>query len=78
MRDVADSRDCTLAQVSLAWMIRKEPFIVPIPGTRKRDRLVENLGAADVELTAAEVASIDAALDAMDMSDVYGGTTVKK
>lgn len=78
VRDVADSRDCTLAQVSLAWMIRKKPFIVPIPGTRKRDRLVENLGAADVELTAAEVASIDAALDAMDMSDVYGGTTVKK
>ena len=42
------------------------------------DRLLENLGAADVRLSASEVAEIDAALDAMEMSDVYGGTTVKK
>jgi len=78
VRDVADSRDCTLAQVSLAWMICKESFIEPIPGTRKRGRLLENLGAADVELTRDEVAGIDAALAAMDMSEVYGGITVKK
>lgn len=65
------------AQISLAWMLCKKPYIVPIPGTRKRNRLTENLGAADVSLTAEEVASIDAALDAMDTSDAFGGSAVK-
>ena len=75
---VAAEHDATPAQVSLAWMLCKRPFIVPIPGTRKRDRLMENLGAAGVELSPEEVAAIDAALDGMSMSAVYGGTTVKK
>lgn len=78
VRGIADQHDCTPAQVSLAWIICKRPFIVPIPGTRKAARLAENLGAADVFLSADEVAAIDAQLDAMDMSPVYGGTAVKK
>lgn len=78
IQGVATTHDATPAQVSLAWMICKRPFIVPIPGTRKAERLAENLGAADVKLSADEVATIDAALDAMDLSPVYGGTTVKK
>lgn len=78
VRSTADDHGCTPAQVSLAWMIGKKPFIVPIPGTRKLDRLLENLGAADVALAENEIASIDSALDAMEMSDVYGGTVVKK
>ena len=47
---------------------------VPIPGSRKPERLRENLAAADIVLTANEVADIDAALDATAMSDVFGGT----
>lgn len=77
VHETAEAHRCTPAQVSLAWMICKKPWIVPIPGTRKAHRLTENLGAADVVLAPAEAAAIDAALDAMDMSAVYGGATVK-
>lgn len=75
--DMAAQHACTTAQVSLAWMMCKKPFIVPIPGTRKKERLFANLGAAGVILTADEVAAADYALEAVDMSEVYGGTTVK-
>lgn len=51
-------------------------YIVPIPGTRKPERLTENLGAADVVLSAAEVAALDAKLDQIPMSEVYGGAPV--
>ena len=74
----AQVHGCTPAQVSLAWMICKKPWIVPIPGTRRRGRLLENLGAADVVLSEAEVGLIDVALDNMEMSAVYGGTVVKR
>lgn len=77
VHDVAAAHDATPAQISLAWMICKKPWIVPIPGTRKPDRLRENLGAAAVELSPEEVAAIDAALDAMEMSPVFGGSKVK-
>lgn len=77
VHDVAAVHGATPAQISLAWMICKKPWIVPIPGTRKPERLHENLGAAAVELTSEEVAAIDAALDAMDMSAVFGGSAVK-
>jgi aryl-alcohol dehydrogenase-like predicted oxidoreductase len=75
---LAQRHDCTPAQVSLAWMICKRPFIVPIPGTRKASRLAENLGAADVILSPEEIAAIDAQLDAMDIGPVFGGTALKK
>lgn len=75
--EVAAAHRATPAQISLAWMICKEPFIVPIPGTRKQRRLKENLGAADIMLSAEEVAQIDAALQELPMSGVYGGTQVK-
>lgn len=68
----------TDAQVSLAWMLCKKPYIVPIPGSRKESRLRENAGAADVKLSADEVAALDRALDDMDMSAVFGGSTVEK
>ena len=70
--EIADERGATMAQVSLAWMLCKKPWIVPIPGSRKPERLRENLGAAQVELAAEEVARIDAALDSMDLA-VFGG-----
>ena len=76
IEDMAQAKQATPAQISLAWMICKTPSIVPIPGTRKENRLLENLGAGDIELTAEEVAKIDKALDEMTMSAVYGGTKV--
>ena len=58
-----------------SWLISKG--IIPIPGTRKADRLRENAGAADIELTKEETASIDAALDGMEMSEMFGGHKTK-
>lgn len=69
----AKEKDATPAQISLAWMLAKRPYIVPIPGSRKLSRLQENLGAAEIALTKEEVAQIDDALDHMTMSQVFGG-----
>jgi len=60
---LADRKGVTSAQIALAWLLARKPWIVPIPGTTKPHRLEENLGAADVELTRADLAQIDAALD---------------
>ncbi|SNU98879.1 putative oxidoreductase [Megamonas hypermegale] len=76
INDMAEEKQATPAQISLVWMICKKPYIVPIPGTRKENRLIENIGAADINLTAQEIAQIDKALAEMDMSEVYGGTKV--
>lgn len=51
MDDFAVEKGCTMAQIGLAWMLKGWGFVVPIPGMRKEERIVENLGAADVELT---------------------------
>ena len=55
LKEMADRKDATPAQISLAWMLAKKPWIVPIPGTRKYGRLIENAQAADVELTEQEL-----------------------
>ncbi|MGI5191316.1 aldo/keto reductase [Promicromonospora sp. CA-289599] len=55
---VAARKGCTTAQVALAWLLAQKPWIVPIPGTRRTSRLEENIGAADIELTAADLAEI--------------------
>ena len=57
----------------MAWMMCKKPWIVPIPGTRKKERLVENAGAAEVQLAKQEIVKLDTALYNMEMSDVFGG-----
>ena len=72
VRTMAAEKNATPAQISLAWMLCKKPWIVPIPGSRKPERLRENLEAARVELSAEEVARIDQALDGMDLA-VFGG-----
>jgi aryl-alcohol dehydrogenase-like predicted oxidoreductase len=74
LHDTARDKNATPAQISMAWMLCKRPWIVPIPGTRKVERLKENAGAATIELTAEEVRALDNALDAVPMSDVFGGT----
>lgn len=75
---LAEAHHATSSQISLAWMINKKPWIVPIPGTRKLSRLKENAGAADIHLTADEVAHIDAAIERMDISAVFGGSKIKQ
>lgn len=73
---LADEKHATPSQISLAWMLCKEPWIVPIPGTRHFCRLKENAGAVDVKLTQEEVDMIDEALDGMTMSEVFGGSKI--
>ena len=68
----AEKKHATPAQISLAWMLCKKPWIVPIPGTRKVERMQENAGSAEVVLSAEEVEMLDTALDHMEMSSVYG------
>jgi aryl-alcohol dehydrogenase-like predicted oxidoreductase len=57
----AESRKATSAQIALAWVLARKPWIVPIPGTTKLHRLKENIGAVDIELTAGELQEIEAA-----------------
>ena len=76
LNKLAGEKNATPAQISLAWMLCKKPYIVPIPGTRKAARLQENAGAADIQLSAAEVQAIDTALNGMEMSQVFGGSRV--
>lgn len=73
LQKLAEQNNATPAQISLAWMLCKKPYIVPIPGTRRLSRLLENAGAADVTLSAEEVSDIDEALNGMEMSEVFGG-----
>ena len=72
LRRMAEEKSSTPAQISLAWMLCKKPWIVPIPGTRRPERMQENAGAAEVYLTPDEVQALDAALDGMKMSAVFG------
>ncbi len=64
---IADQKKATKAQIALAWLLAQRPWIVPIPGTRKLDRLAENLGGADVELSAADLKAIHDAISAIDV-----------
>jgi aryl-alcohol dehydrogenase-like predicted oxidoreductase len=60
---IADGKGTTRAQIALAWLLAQKPWIVPIPGTTKLPRLEENVGAASVTLTPADLADIEAALE---------------
>ena len=55
---IAADRQCTVAQLSLAWLLAQGPDVLPIPGTKRIERLEENLGALDVTLTQDEIDSI--------------------
>lgn len=69
LRSVAVEKYATPAQVSLAWMLAKWSNIVPIPGSKNKERIAENLGAANVELTSEEFKTLDNALNSL---QVYG------
>lgn len=76
LTELAAKKNATMGQLSLAWMINKKPYIVPIPGSRKPERLKENLEAGEIFLTKEEVAEIDAKLNTMEF-DVFGGHSTK-
>ena len=62
VKDLGSRKGATPAQIALAWLLHKGPDVVPIPGTKRRKYLEENLGAVDVQLTRDEMATLDAAL----------------
>jgi aryl-alcohol dehydrogenase-like predicted oxidoreductase len=62
IKKVAAGKNATPAQIALAWVLAQKPWMVPIPGTRKLERLEENLGAADVTLTQEEWRNVNGAL----------------
>ena len=77
IRSLSAEKQATPAQISLAWMLSKKPYIVPIPGSRKVSRIRENLGAAKIVLTNEEVRQIDEKLGSMEMSAVFGGSPAR-
>lgn len=62
LQKFAEQKHTTPAQISLAWMLHKYSFVVPIPGMRKEERLKENFGAAEIALTEKEFDEIEKAL----------------
>jgi len=65
--EIAGRKNTTPAQIALAWLLAQKPWIVPIPGTTKLNRLEENIGAAEVELTQNDLDEIDAAASQIDV-----------
>ncbi len=63
LADIARQKDATPAQIALAWLLAQKPWIVPIPGTTKQNRLEENIGATGLTLTSEELSDIDSALE---------------
>lgn len=69
IRSTAESKNATMAQIALAWMMNKKPWIVPIPGTRTPSRMQENADASDIVLSNEEVKSLDEALNRLNLAD---------
>ncbi|MGI1818660.1 aldo/keto reductase [Lactobacillus johnsonii] len=74
---IAKEHNATPAQISLAWMINKKPYIIPIPGSRHLNRIEDNIAAANIKMSQKEVAEIDNTLDKIPMSEVFGGSKIK-
>ena len=67
LRQIADRKNATPAQIALAWLLARKPWIVPIPGTTKLHRLEENIGAVEIELTDDDLREIDRAASQIDV-----------
>ena len=74
IRDLADAKGATMAQIALAWMMNEHDYIVPIPGTRTPSRMQENADASDIIFTEEELARLNEALDRLNLVD----TTVRR
>ena len=72
VNEIADKHNATPAQISLAWMICKYDFIIPIPGSRKIERIQSNFDAGNIELTKEEINKLDTKLSSMEFK-VFGG-----
>ncbi len=70
VKQFAEKKNATAAQLSLAWLLARKPFIVSIPGTRNIDHLNENLGAVNIQLTPEDIREIDSAFSTI---EVHGG-----
>ena len=78
VKDVAQRKNVTPAQVAIAWILAQKPWIVPIPGTTKMERLIENIGDASFELTASELQEIETeAAKIKPVGDRYSGGSAK-
>ncbi len=69
LKDFAEQKNATPAQILLAWMLYKYPNVVPIPGSKNKERIVENLNASQVEMTDAEFTALE---NALNQHKVYG------
>ncbi len=69
LRAFADRKNVTPAQISLAWMLRKYPNVVPIPGSKNKERIIENLDYAEITLADAELGQLESELN---RCKVYG------
>jgi aryl-alcohol dehydrogenase-like predicted oxidoreductase len=67
LRQIAERKKATPAQIALAWLLAQKPWIVPIPGTTKLHRLEENIGTVEIELTAGDLREIDRAASQIDV-----------
>lgn len=74
VRKIAAEKNASPAQIALAWMLNKKPYIVPIPGSRKTERIRENFEAGNILLSEKEVADIDLRLDCIHISEVFGSS----
>jgi len=61
IKNIAAGKNATPAQISLAWLLAQKPWIAPIPGTTKEHRLIENVGAVEIQLTKEDIESIEEA-----------------
>lgn len=75
---VAREKEATSAQIALAWLLAKKPWIVPIPGTTKRARLEENVGAASIALTPDDVARIERAASRIEVQGARYPETLER
>ena len=70
--EYAKRKEATDAQIALAWMLHKYPNVIPIPGSQNKERILENLGAWNVELTDEEFQALDTALNALNIKGFRG------
>lgn len=67
LEQMAEANGAMPAQISLAWVLAQAPWIVPIPGTTKREHLEDNIGAVDLELSDDDLSTIEEALEKIEV-----------
>lgn len=76
--EFAEAKGCTKAQIALSWVLKGGDFIVPIPGMRREERVVENLGAAGIELSDDEYNRLNAELAKIEIHGSRSGKDIQK